>query len=282
MERSPTGSTSHPSSQGFGLGMVRRTTFGVLIALLLVCIVWAFLTRDAMQHLPSSRFGPGARSARKGLVDQTPWQTAQVLAPMASSVEESEFARQALRLSDHAVDQAFAAALREANLLAQSANITGEALALQQRIAQLQQLVKQDQVAVQQITEADKQKPSSSADQDGGSDLDVAKAQLGLDSDQLADAQEDFDRATGDERPQIQNELAEREAAMKKYEEGAKAETQTSVTAASRFGTLAGRIGAWNRQQTRLGLILKAADQAQADARSLIEKHNALEAKTST
>jgi small-conductance mechanosensitive channel len=279
MEHPPTGSNPRAASALSGLGMARLITLGVLLALLITCIIAAFLTRDAMQHLPSGRrYGRGA-NVRKGLVDQTPWQTAQAIAPMATSLEESEFARRALRLADHAVDQAFAAALREASLRAQVTNLSGDALALQQRITQLQQMVKQDQAAVQQLIAAEKQNPSSSNDEDGGSDLDVAKAQLGLDSDQLTDAQQDFDRATGDERPQIQNELAEREAAMKKYEDNAKAETQTSVTAASRFGTLAGRIGAWNRQSTRLDLILKAADQAQSDVRSLTQKHDALEAK---
>lgn len=283
MEHSPAGSNSQPRSQETTFGMARLITLGVLLTLLVACIVVAFITRDAMQHLPSSSSnGPGARNARRGLVDQTPWLTAQAIAPLASSVEESEFARQALRLADHSVDQAFAAGLREASLRAQSTNLSGEALALQQHIDQLQQMVKQDQAAVQQLIAAGKQESSSADDQGGGSDLDVAKAQLGLDSDQLADAQQDFDRATGDERPQIQSELAEREAAMKKFEESTKDESQNAVAAASHYGTLAGRIGAWNRQQTQLNLILRAADQAQADVRSLTEKHDALEAKAGT
>jgi len=43
------------------------------------------------------------------------------------------------------VDQAFASQLRQATLQAQHITLTGDALALSQRVAQLQQLIAQDQ-----------------------------------------------------------------------------------------------------------------------------------------
>ena len=54
----------------------------------------------------------GGAAAETGLVDQTPYQTAQTLAAMAVSSEEQAFAQEAERLADHEVDQAFAMALR--------------------------------------------------------------------------------------------------------------------------------------------------------------------------
>ena len=72
------------------------------------------------------------------------------LAPLAVTAEEKEFARDAERLADHDVDQAFASALRQATLQAQHITLTGDALALSQKIAQLQQLIKQDQAQVEQ------------------------------------------------------------------------------------------------------------------------------------
>ena len=152
----------------------------------------------------------------------SPWQTAQALAPLAVTAEETEYARDAERLADHEVDQAFASALRQATLQAQHRTLTGDALALSQKVAQLQQLVKQDQALVNSLTpksnppagpSKNSTPPASDSD-----DLEVAKAQLGLDSDELADAQQDLERASGDQSAQIQEELAAHEASMKQYD----------------------------------------------------------------
>jgi len=49
-------------------------------------------------------------------VDQRPWQTAATLAALAQSSEERELARDAERLADHEIDQAFSQSLRQASL----------------------------------------------------------------------------------------------------------------------------------------------------------------------
>ena len=208
-------------------------------------------------------------------MDLTPWQTAQTLAALAVTAEEIEYARGALRLADHEVDQAFAAALRQATIQAKHRVLSGEALALAQKVDQLQQVVNQDQAAVRQLTPAPGTKPSDSDD----SDLEIAKAQLQLDSDQLDDAQEDVARASGDQRAQIQGELAAHEATMKKYDSETHLDGQITVLAVGRVGTLVGRIGAWNRQRTRRALLDQAIAQTQNDIRTLTEQHNALEAQ---
>jgi small-conductance mechanosensitive channel len=95
----------------------------------------------------------------------------------------------------------------------------------------------------------------------------------------LADANQDLDRATGDERSQIQSELAAHEAAMKKYDRQQGSDGQIAVLSAARYATLAGRLTAWNRQQSRLRLIEQAAQQALADARRFTDRHNALESQ---
>ncbi len=81
------------------------------------------------------------RRRHSGLVDQRPWQTIEALAPLAVSAEEKRLARDAERLADHEVDQAFAQALRQASV--GTRNLTGEALALQQKVATLQGVVKE-------------------------------------------------------------------------------------------------------------------------------------------
>lgn len=279
MEHPPNGSTTHHDTHTQSFGPTRLISLGILLALLVLCFIFVFTTRDAMQHLPQSRRSRGGIAVRKGLVDQTPWQTIQAIAPLAVTQEETQYAREAERLADHEVDQAFAAALREATLKAQTRTLTGEALVLQQRVSQLQQMVKQDQATVQQLIDSG---AKSGDDQNGGTDLDIAKAQLGLDSDQLDDAVQDFNRATGDERSHIQSELSEREAAMKKYDSQSHSDGQTAVISASRYGTLAGRIAAYNRQRARIKLIDQAQQQAEADVKAFTDKHNQLEAQANS
>src|SRR5208337_1260271 len=87
--------------------------------------------------------------------------------------------------------------------------LSGDALALSRKVAQIQQTVNDDQARVDSLTKA--AKPQAD-------DLDIAKAQLGLDTDELADAQQDLARAGGDDRGRIQQELSAHEAAMKQYD----------------------------------------------------------------
>ncbi|MGA9751277.1 MAG: mechanosensitive ion channel protein MscS, partial [Acidobacteriota bacterium] len=186
----------------------------VLLALLAVCLLSSWSTRDAMVHLPFMNWQGGSQlhaRGKKTLVDISPWQTAQSLAPLAVSAEETEYAREAERLADHDVDQAFASALRLANLHDKDRVLTGQALVISKRIAQLQQLIKQDQALVDGLTAKSASGPAkvkagapvpASTD-----DLEVAKAQLGLDTDELADAQRELERVSGDESVRIQEDL---------------------------------------------------------------------------
>src|SRR5580658_377166 len=232
-------------------GKVRVTLLVALLVLLALCIVFSWTTRGAMSTLPCLN-GKGRGSmlgAPQTLVNLQPWQTAQALAPMAVSAEEKEYAGEAERLADHEVDQAFAAALRQASLAAQHRTLTGEALALSRKIAQLQQLEQQDQVvvtALQAKTAASSGHAKSAADSGsnsgfGSNDLDVAKAQLGLDADELADAQEDLQRASGDNSARIQDELTAHEAAMREYDSRAQGEGQIAVLSVAQNGTLGRR-----------------------------------------
>jgi small-conductance mechanosensitive channel len=259
----------------------RSTILLVLLALLILCVVVAWTTRDAMSHLPfiaGRGQTPAASGGKKAIVDLSPWQTAQALAPLAVTAEETEFAHEAERLADHEVDQAFAAALRQSTIQAQHRTLTGNALALSQKIDQLQQVVDQDQAQVRQLTAASNG-PAADANSTSDTDLDIAKAQMQLDSDELADAQQDLARQSGDERAQIQSELAAHEAAMRKYDSESHGDGQMAVLSVARDGTLVGRLGALNRQHTRRELIEQAMQLARADLRNLTDQHNVLEAK---
>ena len=107
------------------------------------------MTRGVMSYLPflQARKGNWAGAyVPLGVVDQRPWQTAATLAALSQSAEEKELAREAERLADHEVDQAFSQSLRQASLV--KPNLSGKALALQQRVTQLQETVKNDQARI--------------------------------------------------------------------------------------------------------------------------------------
>jgi small-conductance mechanosensitive channel len=257
-----------------------------MVALLALCLIFSWNTRDAMTHLPFLNGLGTVHSpvdSQKTLVDLRPWQTAEALAPLAVTAEETEFAHEAERLADHEVDLAFAAALRLASAQSQHRNLTGEALALSLRVEQLKLLIKDDQLLVKSLTSTfssegvpakDDVQPSG-----GDDDLEIAKAQLGLDSDQLADVQQQLDRASGDDRTLIQNELAAHEALMRKYDSEAHGPGQVAVLSVRQQGTLASRITAWSSQFDRFRLIQQAMRQAQGSIPGLTAAHKALEAE---
>jgi small-conductance mechanosensitive channel len=262
------------------MNRAHKIAVAISVAVFALCIAGSVMTRGVMEHLPflhGQRAGWNAAPPSYGIVDQRPWQTAKTLAPLAVSAEELAFARDAERLSDHEVDQAFAQSLRQAS--AETRQLTGDALALQQRVTELQQTVKEDQDRVAALTA--KAGPGGAAADAVGpvqDELSVAKAQLGLDQDELSDSMEDLARASGDHRGKIQQELAAREAEMKKYNlQAAAGDGQSAVVAASRYNTLAGQIAEWWAQRSRKQLIEQAEQLALADVAALTADHVRLE-----
>jgi small-conductance mechanosensitive channel len=237
-------------------GSMAMISLAVLLTLVALCWIFASRTEDAMGSFPflHHKRSPAAARPSQTLVDQTPWQTALTLAGMAKTQEELVYARQAERLADHAVDQAFATALREATLAQRTLN--PQALAIQSKVRMLEGMVASDTASVKALTPK------------GGEDLELAKAQLDLDQDQLTEAGEDLAEASGDQRGAIQQELTAREAELKSYDATA-GNHETAVTAAQQYTTLAALIGAWGRQNDRLALVLEAKDDAQRTAASL-------------
>ena len=176
------------------LSRTRLVALLVMVAILVSCIAFSWTTRDAMVHLPflgqQKQVLESHREKhrdQKSIVDQSPWLTVQSLTPLAVSSEERQYARDAARLADHEVDQAFAAALRQATM--QRKTLTGEALARSQKVAQFQEIVKEDQARVQSLTAPANSSAAAKMNRDqaasGTDDLEVAKAQLALDQDEL-------------------------------------------------------------------------------------------------
>ena len=269
------------------MNRARKIAVAVSLGLLILCTIGSFMTRGVMEHLPflhGQKAGWGGTVVPRGIVDQRPWQTSETLAALAESAEERGFAREAERLADHEVDQAFAQSLRQANL--EVRELKGDALVLEHRVNELQQTIKEDQARVTALTaKAGLSAGGAGATPGGGSgimqnELDVARAQLSLDQNELSDSMEDLARESGDQRVKIQQELSAREAAMKKYDaQVAEDSGQTAVVSAGQYKTLAGQISAWWAQRSRSHLIDEAEQLARADFAALSADHARLEAE---
>ena len=264
------------------MNRARKTTVSVTLAVLLVSLAGSYLTRGAMESLPFLHGQPAGwtgTAITHGIVDQRPWQTASTLAGLAVSAEEQDLAREAKRLADHEVDQAFAQSLRQASMEARV--YKGAALLLQRRVVDLQRTVSEDQLKVNTLTAQTGAvgPPDDSVDDD----LDIAKAQLILDQSELSDSTEDLARESGDQRQKIQQELSAREAAMKKSDPlSGEANGQAAVVSAGRYKTLAGQIAASWAQRNRMQLLEQAEQLARADVTALTADHARIEAGAKT
>ena len=251
---------------------MNRASIVIVLVMLIVLagtLAGAFLTRGVMADLPFLQARKGNWTGAyvpSGVVDQRPWQTAATLAALAQSTEEKELAREAERLADHEVDQAFSQSLRQASL--EKPNLSGQALALQQRVTELQETIKNDQARIVSLSAGAGTRPASAAS--NGSDLEIAKAQLGLDQNELTDSIEDLARESGDQRVKLQQELAARQAAMQQYRDSAsKDDGQTAVASAEQYTTLAPQLSTWRSLRNRKQLIAQAEQLARADVAAL-------------
>jgi small-conductance mechanosensitive channel len=144
------------------------------------------------------------------IVDQTPLLTAQRLVQMPTSAEEKPFAEEALRLADHEMDLAFAAAVRDAE--ANPPVLSAQAKEIETRLQEAEKALEADKGRVAQLTAA-YEKASGDRKDSLGDQLDVAKAQQELDQDEVDDAKQDLIRSGGDPRGRIQTMVEEHEAA---------------------------------------------------------------------
>jgi small-conductance mechanosensitive channel len=259
------------------MNRTRILTALIILAALVIALAGAFMTRGVMAYLPFLQARKGDWTGAYvplGIVDQRPWQTAATLAALAQSAEERELAREAERLADHEVDQAFSQSLRQVSL--DKPKLGSKALALQQSIAELEKTIKSDDARIAQLSAASATKPGATSN---ASDLEVAKAQLGLDQNELSDLREDLARETGDQRIKLQQELVARQVAMTQYNDNAsRSNGQTAVASAENYKTLAQQLATWRSLRNRKELIAQAQQLARADVAALTEDQARLKA----
>ena len=260
------------------MNRTRKLAVLIILAALLITLVGAFMTRGVMEYLPFLQAKKGGWTGAYvplGIVDQRPWQTATTLAALAQSAEERELAREAERLADHEVDQAFSQSLRQISL--DKPKLSDKALALQQRITELAKVITSDEARIASLGGGSSRKPAAAS---SSGDLGVAKAQLGLDQNELSDLRDDLARETGDQRIKLQQELAARQAAMKQYEENAsKSNGQNAVASAEQYKTLAEQLATWRSLNNRKDLLAQAQQLAKADVAALTDDQARLKAE---
>ena len=235
----------------------------LLVLFLTACVIAWFETRDTSSPVISRK--PAAVQA--STVDDRLLRTARQMAAMADTTDEQDDAREALHLADHALDQAFATALREAQATAPPAS--GELQKLNEQIEGLRASIAADQKKIEQLTK-------DAAGSDAASEqLELASAQLALEKDELDDAVEDRARQGGDRSAAIQRALEQHENDQKS------APPLPKFADPSATATMAGQVRAWFALSNRGGLLDDARQQALAQAAALTRQHDALEKQSS-
>jgi small-conductance mechanosensitive channel len=248
----------------------RQRYAAVILLLLLGGTVYVLVrTRTAVPSLASPSATQSPSSAQPELVDQRPLQTAQQLAKMPTSAEEKPFAEQALALGDHEMDLAFAAAVHDAQ--EHPPVLNAEAKAIQARLQKAEDALDSSKKNVDALTAAGA-KASGSKKDALDDQLDLAKAQLELDQDEVDDAKQDLARAGGDPQGRIQAMLEEHEAASHSSDT-----TQINVSEPAQAPGLINRLQQWSAWHQKQLQLWRAKGDAEAAAATLSLKHDALE-----
>ncbi len=214
-----------------------------------------------------------AAPVKERLVDQTPLFTARSLMPLAATPEEQLLARQAERLANHEVDLAFTDALRRA--ASSEAPQTPEVKELAALKEKAQAQVEIDQKLVMRLTRQLAEAPESRKDalED---QLEVAKAQVELDQDDLGSASEDLARAGGDPQARIRRLKEAHEAADR---ESSQIMAGARATTIFQQGSLVARIVEWRAQRSKEIRLGQAKQEALAKAQFLATLRVKIEAK---
>ncbi|PYT26687.1 MAG: mechanosensitive ion channel protein MscS [Acidobacteria bacterium] len=244
------------------MGRVKNLLGWVVTALLLVCVVAWYFTRDTGSNRITAK--KLAETSRSLSTDRRLLQSARQMASVADTTDEQALAAEALRLADHELDQAFASALREAAATTPPATSAPQR-ALTDRIAQLKKRVAVEQARIAKLTQ------DAAAKGSGDNGVELAKAQLALEEDELEDAQQDLARQGGDQHATLERALQEHEQAQHE------AAQPTKTPVAGPTATISAQIGSWLSLGDRQGQLEAAREQAGNNAAKLGREHDTLE-----
>ena len=248
----------------------QRTSAAVLAVLLGAAVYGLFRTGDS-ETAQRAQPQPGGATPTQSVVDQTPLLTAQRLAKMPTTADELPFAQEALRISDHDMDLAYAAAERE--LENHPPALSAEAKQIAGRLKGAEDALAADDALVKRLT--DQQAKSTGATKDAvGDQLVLAKAHQDEHQDEVDDAKEDLARAGGDSQSRIEALMQEHKASS----EATDAQHITVTAPADQAGLLH-LFSQWSALHQKQLLLWDAKQQADSAAAFFAGKHNALEAR---
>ncbi|HYL64644.1 MAG TPA: mechanosensitive ion channel domain-containing protein [Candidatus Methylomirabilis sp.] len=244
------------------------------IAIVLVALIGAtgyglYRTRESRVALRAQGLAESAQS--QTLVDQTPLLTAQHLAKMPTTEEELTFAQEALRISDHDMDLAYADAERE--LENHPPALSPEAKEIADRLKKAEDVLNAASALVKRLTDEAAKATGATKDALDGQ-LILAQAHQEEHQDEVDDAKEDLARAGGDPQSRIAALMEEHKASS----EATDAE-RIVVTPPVNQGGLIHLFSQWSALHQKQLLLWDAKQQAEAAAASFSQKHNALEAR---
>src|SRR5713226_528640 len=249
----------------------RRLAAIVSVLLLGTTVYGLIRTAEPSESPATSGKGAHAAPTRAPFVDQSPLKTAQQLAQLVDTSEERSLAEEALRLGDHEVDLAFAAALRDA--AENPPTLSPEAKEIQARLEGAQKRLNADQALVAQLTQAEA-KATGDKKEVLGDQLDLAKAELELDKDEVDDAKQDLIRAGGDPEDRIQEMVQEHEAAA----HGTASAIPSTLPNREERGLIQ-RFQQWSALHQKQMQLWRAKQDSEAAASALTAQHNALESR---
>ena len=256
-----------------------RIIAGAVIATLLVAAGYGiFRTRPpvspALGRPLSSTSQKTTNSQDQPLVDQSALTTAQRLAQTPNSPAEKPFATEGLRLADQEMDLAFASAVREA--AEHPPKLTPEEKQIQLRQQKAESALDADKAQVAQLTAAEAN--ASGSRKDALDDqLDLAKAQMELDQDEIDDAKQDLIRAGGDPQGRIQTMVEEHQAASQSSDS-----TKITVSEPAETRGLIRHLQQWWAFHKKQLQLWRAKQEAEVSAAALSKKHNSLEQQSNT
>lgn len=248
-----------------------RTLFASITFLAAVALVGAVLYRYWINSQPQPR---AEKPKPPGLVDEQPLVTAQRLAALATTPEEQEFSKNALRVSDHEVDMTFATALHKATehppaIPAAAKPILAQIQTSQQRVTTEQQDVTR---LKQQLAKADDSAKSGLQDK-----LDLAQATLEVDQEDLDALHQELIRVGGDPRSKIQ-ELKDQHEALDHAPGSAESTAATAAQNQSRI--LMVQFRNWREQSAKANELAAAREELKprlahiADERQKVNEEN--------
>jgi small-conductance mechanosensitive channel len=244
-----------------------------VVVLLVATVYGLFRTRGQTDTSATSGGSTDGGKQAGPTVDQSTLWTARWLAQMPTTPEERRVAEDALRLGDKEMDMAFATAVRE--LQQHPPALSAQAKEIEVRLQKSENAVAVDQAKITQLT-AEVAKATGSKKDELDDELNLAKAQLELDQDEVDDGKEDLDRAGGDQQARIQTLMQEHEAASQISDN-----THVIVTAPNQGRGLIHHFQQWSELHRKQMQLWRAKSEAEAAAAMFVAKHNALASEIS-